>query len=81
MPWRRRSRERRCRRRIAVGLAALLNFVGAFLSLKVAATIAEDIVKPDAVTPAVILAGLLGGYLLESHHLVARHPVVVLARR
>ena len=47
--------------KIAVGLAALLNFVGAFLSLKVAATIAEDIVKPDAVTPAVILAGLLGG--------------------
>src|SRR3954468_13877324 len=47
--------------KVAVGLAALLNFVGAFLSLKVAATIAEDIVRPDAVTPAVILAGLLGG--------------------
>src|SRR3954451_7429537 len=47
--------------KVAVGLAALLNFVGAFLSLKVAATIAEDIVDPDAVTPAVILAGLLGG--------------------
>jgi PiT family inorganic phosphate transporter len=47
--------------RIAVGLAALLNFVGAFLSLKVAATIAEDIVDPSAITPAIILAGLLGG--------------------
>jgi PiT family inorganic phosphate transporter len=29
--------------KVAVGLAALLNFVGAFISLKVAATIAEDI--------------------------------------
>jgi inorganic phosphate transporter, PiT family len=49
--------------KLAVGLAAVLNFVGAFLSLKVAATIAEDIVNPDAVTPAIILAGLLGGIL------------------
>jgi inorganic phosphate transporter, PiT family len=47
--------------KLAVGLAALLNFVGAFLSLKVAATIAEDIVNPEAITPAIILAGLLGG--------------------
>src|SRR5919109_981103 len=44
----------------AVALAALLNFVGAFISLKVAATIAEDVVDAQAVTPAVILAGLLG---------------------
>src|SRR4051812_10148634 len=49
--------------KLAVALAAMLNFVGAFLSLKVAATIAEDIVNPDAVTPAIILAGLLGGIL------------------
>ena len=47
--------------KVAVGLAALLNFVGAFISLKVAATIAKDIVDPDAITPAIILAGLLGG--------------------
>ena len=47
--------------RVAVGLAALLNFVGAFISLKVAATIAEDIVDPEAITPTIILAGLLGG--------------------
>jgi PiT family inorganic phosphate transporter len=46
--------------RVAVGLAAALNFAGAFISLKVAATIAEDIVDASAVTPAVILAGLLG---------------------
>jgi len=30
--------------KVAVALAALLNFVGAFISLKVAATIAQDIV-------------------------------------
>jgi PiT family inorganic phosphate transporter len=47
--------------RAAVGLAAVLNFVGAFLSLEVAATVAEDIVKGDAVTPTIIFAGLLGG--------------------
>jgi PiT family inorganic phosphate transporter len=52
---------RALRPKVAVGLAALLNFVGAFLSLKVAATIAEDIVDADAITPAIILAGLLGG--------------------
>ena len=33
--------------RIAVGYAAMLNFVGAFISLQVAATIAQDVVDPD----------------------------------
>ena len=47
--------------KVAVGLAAALNFAGAFISLKVAATIAEDIVDPDVITPAIIFAGLLGG--------------------
>ncbi len=47
--------------RVAVGLAAVLNFAGAFISLKVAATIAEDIVDPAVITPAIIFAGLLGG--------------------
>lgn len=47
--------------KVAVGLAALLNFAGAFISLKVAATIAEDIVDPDVITPAIVFAGLLGG--------------------
>ena len=47
--------------KVAVTISAVLNFVGAFLSLKVAATIAQDVVQPDAVTPAVIFAGLLGG--------------------
>jgi hypothetical protein len=45
--------------RAAVALAAVLNFVGAFLSLKVAATIAEDIVDAGAITPTIFFAGLL----------------------
>jgi PiT family inorganic phosphate transporter len=52
---------RALRPKVAVGLAALLNFVGAFISLKVAATIAEDIVDAEAITTTIILAGLLGG--------------------
>jgi inorganic phosphate transporter, PiT family len=52
---------RALRPRTAVLLAAALNFIGAFISLQVAATIAEDIVDPTAITPTVILAGLLGG--------------------
>jgi PiT family inorganic phosphate transporter len=41
-------------------VAAILNFAGAFVSLKVAATVAKGIVNPDAVTLSVILAGLVG---------------------
>jgi PiT family inorganic phosphate transporter len=46
--------------RVAVSLAALLNFVGAFLSLEVAATIASGIVDADLVTPLIVFAGLVG---------------------
>jgi inorganic phosphate transporter, PiT family len=46
--------------RAAVGLAAVLNFVGAFISLEVAATVAEDVVRAEAVTPTIIFAGLIG---------------------
>jgi len=46
--------------RTAVTLAALLNFVGAFLSLEVAATIASGIVDAEVVTTTVIFAGLIG---------------------
>jgi inorganic phosphate transporter, PiT family len=46
--------------RIAVTFAALLNFAGAFISLQVAATVGKGIVKPGAVTPTVIFAGLIG---------------------
>jgi PiT family inorganic phosphate transporter len=46
--------------RTAVTLAALLNFAGAFISLKVAATVAKDIVEPGAVTMQIVFAGLIG---------------------
>ena len=46
--------------RLAVLMAAGLNFAGAFVSLKVAATVAKGIVNPDAITLRVVLAGLIG---------------------
>src|SRR3954465_12647612 len=46
--------------RIAVAFAAILNFVGAFLSLAVAATVAKGIVNADAITPTIVFAGLIG---------------------
>jgi PiT family inorganic phosphate transporter len=46
--------------KLAVTLAAVLNFVGAFLSLKVAATVAKDIVDPGAITMTIVFAGLIG---------------------
>jgi PiT family inorganic phosphate transporter len=51
---------RAMRPRFAVGYAAVLNFVGAFVSLEVAATVAEDIVDPLEITTTVIFAGLVG---------------------
>jgi inorganic phosphate transporter, PiT family len=46
--------------RLAVLGSALLNFAGAFLSLKVAATLASGIVTPGAITLRVVLAGIVG---------------------
>src|SRR6476659_744528 len=46
--------------RTAVALAAVLNFAGAFVSIKVAATIAKGIVDPATITLNVVLAGLVG---------------------
>ncbi len=46
--------------RVAVGIAAVLNFVGAFLSLQVAATIAKGIVQAELITPSIVFAGLIG---------------------
>ena len=46
--------------RNAVAMAAILNFVGAFISFKVAATIAKGIVDPEGITLDIILAGLVG---------------------
>ena len=46
--------------RTAVGLSAVLNLVGAFLSLSVAATIASGLVNTGLVTLTVVFAGLAG---------------------
>src|SRR3954447_16769190 len=46
--------------RIAVGFAAVLNFVGAFLSLQVAATVASGIIDAEGVTLTVLFAALVG---------------------
>ena len=47
--------------RVAVGISAAANLLGAFLSLSVAATIAKGIVNQDSVTIEVVFAGLAGG--------------------
>ncbi len=44
----------------AVGLAAVLNFAGAFISLEVAATIASGIVEAEAINEMIVFAGLIG---------------------
>jgi PiT family inorganic phosphate transporter len=46
--------------RTAITLASILNFVGAFVSLKVAATIATGIIQAGQVTETIAFAGLLG---------------------
>jgi PiT family inorganic phosphate transporter len=46
--------------RVAVGYAAVLNFAGAFISLEVAATIANDVVDPAAVGLLAVFGGLVG---------------------
>jgi PiT family inorganic phosphate transporter len=45
--------------KVAVIGAALLNFLGAFVSLEVAATVAKGIVLPGAITLEVVLAGVV----------------------
>jgi PiT family inorganic phosphate transporter len=46
--------------RLAVLGSAVLNFAGAFVSLKVAATVAKGVVDPRSVSIGVVLAGLVG---------------------
>jgi inorganic phosphate transporter, PiT family len=46
--------------RAAVALASILNFAGAFISLKVAATVATGIIEAGSVTETVAFAGLIG---------------------
>ena len=43
--------------------AAILNFIGAFISLHVAATIAGGIVRADAISLPIIMAGLTGAII------------------
>ncbi|MFJ5921082.1 anion permease [Kitasatospora sp. NPDC092948] len=49
--------------RVAVGVSAVLNLVGAFLSTAVAATIANGLVATGEVTLTVVCAGLTGSIL------------------
>ena len=49
--------------RTAVAISGVLNFVGAFLSLAVAATIASGLVDTGKVTLTVVAAGLAGGII------------------
>ncbi|MBO0821984.1 MAG: inorganic phosphate transporter [Nocardiopsaceae bacterium] len=49
--------------RAAVAISGLLNFIGAFLSLAVAATIASGLVQTHLVTLTVVAAGLAGGII------------------
>ncbi|MEV6319940.1 inorganic phosphate transporter [Nocardia sp. NPDC051787] len=55
------------RPRVAVALSAVLNLLGAFLSVAVAATVAKGIVRLDAVSGhdllVIVFAGLVGGIL------------------
>jgi PiT family inorganic phosphate transporter len=46
--------------RAAVAGAAILNFIGAFISLEVAATVANGIVEADLITPTIVFGGLIG---------------------
>ncbi|MGK2933444.1 MAG: inorganic phosphate transporter [Solirubrobacterales bacterium] len=50
--------------KVAIAFAAVLNFVGAFVSIEVAATIAKDVVNPEALAGAdalnVVFSGLVG---------------------
>jgi PiT family inorganic phosphate transporter len=47
--------------RVAIALAAVLNFAGAFISLEVAATVAQDVVNPGAIDSLnIVFAGLIG---------------------
>ena len=64
----------------AVAFASLLNFVGAFISLKVAATIGKGFVDTDAVTTTVVFCRAGRRDRLERDHVVFRAAVELLAR-
>src|SRR5690242_11392012 len=45
--------------RVAIVMAAVLNFLGAFISTQVAKTIGTDVAQPAALTPVAVMAALL----------------------
>ncbi|MEQ0574174.1 hypothetical protein ABLN97_03925 [Mycobacterium tuberculosis] len=45
----------------SVALSAVLNLIGAFLSIAVAATIAKGLIDANLVTLELVFAGLVGG--------------------
>jgi PiT family inorganic phosphate transporter len=45
--------------RVAIVMAAFLNFLGAFISTQVAKTIGTDVAEPSALTPIAVMAALL----------------------
>jgi PiT family inorganic phosphate transporter len=51
------------RPKVAVLLAGVLNFIGAFLSVEVAKTISSGLVDDTQITPVVIFGGLVGAIL------------------
>jgi PiT family inorganic phosphate transporter len=48
------------RPQVAIAMASLLNFIGAFISISVAATVANDVVDAAVITPTIVFAGLIG---------------------
>lgn len=50
----------------AVGMAAVMNIMGAFFSTAVAKTIGEGVVSPDAVTNTVVVVALVTAFLWNS---------------
>jgi PiT family inorganic phosphate transporter len=48
------------RPQVAIAVASLLNFAGAFISISVAATVANDVVDSAVITPTIVFAGLIG---------------------
>jgi PiT family inorganic phosphate transporter len=51
---------RAARPQVAIAFASILNFVGAFISISVAATVAKDVVDAEVITPTIVFAGLIG---------------------
>src|SRR6476646_4262756 len=48
------------RPQVAIGMASLLNFLGAFISISVVAPVVNQVVNSAVVTPTVVFAVLIG---------------------